>query len=72
MKILGVETRDGYTYEARGHCHICGHQPDYLSLEQLALRPGVPGPWMVRVQHMQGGSPDHLLPAENIAFIRLG
>jgi hypothetical protein len=32
----------------------------------------VPGPWMVRVQHVSGELPDHLLPAENIASLTLG
>ncbi len=72
MEIYSIETRDGYRYEQHGHCHICGHQPQWITLEQLDLREGVPGPWMVRIQHTQGGTPDHLIPAENVAFIRLG
>ena len=75
MQIRGVETRDGHQYEEHGHCHICGSQPQRIFLVQLDLhthgQPVMPGPWMVQITHASGSQSDHLIPAENIAFIRL-
>ncbi len=77
MEVRGIETRDGWTFEVQDRpdgagptCHICGRKIISLSLTQVALAAGATGPWMVRVEHQAGGGA-HLIPAENVANIRL-